>query len=76
MNSNHWKTWNSAGDYSPGTYGRGSVDMIVIRPETGARLVAEAGELDKELGLVGDNWLRRGDKHKAEGSADPGRQLT
>lgn len=54
----------------------GSVDMIVIRPETGKRLVAEAGELDKELGLVGDNWLRRGDKHKAEGSADPGRQLT
>ena len=54
----------------------GSVDMIVIRPETGQRLVAEAGELDTELGLVGDNWHARGDKHTEDGAADPGRQLT
>lgn len=55
---------------------QGSVDMIVIRPETDKRLVAEAGELDAELGLVGDNWLSRGDKHTEDGSSDPGRQLT
>jgi len=59
---------------SPSAEGR--VDMIVIRPETNKRLVAEAGELDTELGLVGDNWLTRGDKHTADGSADTGRQLT
>ena len=56
--------------------GEGRVEMIVIRPETDQRLIAEAGELDIELGLVGDNWLARGDKHTEDGSADPGRQLT
>jgi len=54
----------------------GSIAMIVIRPETNERAVTISCELDHELGLVGDNWQARGDKHTADGSPDPSRQLT
>jgi len=54
----------------------GNVAMIVIRPEINERAVTIAGELDQELGLVGDNWQAKGDKHTADGSSDPDKQLT
>ena len=34
----------------------GEVQMIVRRPETDKREILEEGELDLELGLVGDRW--------------------
>ena len=37
----------------------GTLDMIVLRPSPGTREVVEVGELDVELGLVGDSWATR-----------------
>ena len=53
----------------------GSIEMIVRRPETEAREVIEEGELDIEVGLVGDNWLTRGSRKTEDGSAHPDMQL-
>jgi hypothetical protein len=53
----------------------GSLEMIVRRPRIDAREVLEAGELDLELGLVGDTWLERGSSRTADGSAHPDMQL-
>lgn len=55
---------------------QGKVNMIVSRPTTGERMILKQCLLDQDTGLDGDNWLTRGDKHTADGSADPGRQLT
>jgi hypothetical protein len=38
----------------------GRLEMIVRRPRTDEREALEAGELDPEHGLVGDNWKTRG----------------
>lgn len=54
---------------------RGTLDLIVRRPETGQREVLSKGSLNKENGLVGDNWLTRGSRSTADGSADPEMQL-
>ena len=37
----------------------GTLDMIVLRPSRGTRQLVEVGELDVELGLVGDSWSTR-----------------
>jgi len=37
--------------------------------------VLTEGTLDPAHGLVGDNWLARGNRHTADGSADPDMQL-
>jgi hypothetical protein len=37
----------------------GTIDMIVRRPEVGAREIVDEGLLDEADGLVGDNWLSR-----------------
>jgi len=53
----------------------GVLKLIVRRPETEQREVLTEGTLDPALGLVGDNWLARGNRHTADGSADPEMQL-
>ena len=53
----------------------GRLEMIVRRPRVEAREVLEEGELDLEMGLVGDNWLERGSGRTADGSAHPDMQL-
>ena len=53
----------------------GTLDLIVRRPETGERAELREGELDMRLGLVGDNWLARGNKKMADGNANPEQQL-
>jgi hypothetical protein len=47
------------------------VELIVCRPDRGERPVLDAAELRPGLGLVGDNYLVRGDRRTADGSADP-----
>ena len=47
----------------------GALELIVRRPETGAREVVDAGELDPAEGLVGDNWKTRGSAGTPDGSA-------
>jgi hypothetical protein len=54
----------------------GTLELIVIRPDLLQRSVLDAGHLDPELGLVGDNWKARGSRHSEDGSAEPGRQVT
>jgi MOSC domain-containing protein YiiM len=47
----------------------GVVELVVARPEVGARDLLDEGTLDLDKGLVGDNW---GSRH---GEPDPEKQL-
>ncbi len=51
------------------------IDMIVCRPSEGDRKMLQEGYLDKEKGLIGDNWLDRGSSKTADGSPHPEMQL-
>jgi tRNA (adenine37-N6)-methyltransferase len=53
----------------------GRLDLIVRRPAVDERVVMERGELDTELGLVGDNWQARGSRSSSDGRAIPDMQL-
>lgn len=49
----------------------GTLDLIVCRPDVGRRAVLASGELDLELGLVGDSWhARTGARHGGRPSTD------
>jgi hypothetical protein len=54
----------------------GEVRLIVRRPGNGQRELVAEGTLDPVHGLLGDNWLIRGDRHTPDGSADPEGQVT
>jgi len=54
----------------------GPVLLVVRRPSVGRRELPAEAVLDQNAGLVGDNWLARGSKSMADGSADPERQVT
>ncbi|MBX3267953.1 MAG: MOSC domain-containing protein [Acidobacteria bacterium] len=53
----------------------GRLEMIVRRPAVNAREVVEEGELDREQGLLGDNWLTRGSSRTDNGLGHPEMQL-
>ena len=53
----------------------GPLRMIVQRPAVNEREVVAAGELDVDVGLVGDSWESRGSRSTPDGSADPAAQL-
>jgi MOSC domain len=53
----------------------GVVELVVARPEVGGRTLLDEGRLDLDVGLVGDNWLARGNGRRPDGSADPEAQL-
>lgn len=53
----------------------GVVEMIVCRPDLGARRELERGELVVGAGLVGDNYVGRGSKETDDGLAHPAAQL-
>jgi len=53
----------------------GVLELIVRRPDVDRRETLEQGRLDIEVGLVGDNWLAKGNRHTADGNADPDMQL-
>lgn len=55
---------------------QGNVEMIAIRPGEDQRELIPAGKLDPDLGLVGDNWKARGNRHTEDGKADRKAQLT
>ena len=54
---------------------KGTLKLIVRRPETNQREVLDKGQLDPACGLVGDNWLTRGSRATADGSAHPEMQI-
>jgi hypothetical protein len=58
---------------SPGE--RGSVEMIVRRPEIGEREVVERAEVVIGEGLTGDNYLARPNPKTPDGKAHPEAQL-
>lgn len=53
----------------------GVLHLIVRRPEENEREVLEEGELDQEVGLVGDNWKTRGSSRTTDGFGHPEMQL-
>lgn len=53
----------------------GVLELIVTRPAEDEREELEEGTLDLSTGLVGDNWLTRGDTSTPDGAAHPDRQL-
>lgn len=53
----------------------GRLELIVRRPAVNAREVVEEGELDREQGLLGDNWLTRGSSRTDNGLGHPEMQL-
>jgi hypothetical protein len=54
----------------------GTLQLIVRRPDAGAREEMAEADLDPVVGLVGDNWKARGSRHTEDGSAEVERQLT
>jgi MOSC domain len=59
---------------APRTAGR--LELIVRRPAEDEREVLGEAVLDPDLGLVGDDWQRRGSRSTPDGAADPETQLT
>jgi len=55
---------------------KGVLGLIVRRPAVEQREAVSEGRLDTEKGLIGDNWLGRGNRHMPDGVADLERQLT
>src|SRR5688572_11961888 len=53
----------------------GVLELIVARPKVNDRLVLNQAQLDRELGLIGDNWLKRGSSRTADGRGHPEMQL-
>lgn len=53
----------------------GVVEMIVRRPDVGAREILREGQLDLADGLVGDSWKRRSSRRTKDGTPHPDMQL-
>jgi hypothetical protein len=53
----------------------GALELIVKRPEVDQRESVPTARLDAEQGLIGDNWLARGDWQVAGDAADRDMQL-
>lgn len=54
----------------------GTVQLIVRRPRRDERESVATGELDVEVGLVGDDWLARGSSSTPDRTAEPEAQVT
>ena len=54
---------------------KGTVQLIVRRPEQNQREELEEGQLDVKTGLVGDNWATRGSSMTPDGNAHPEMQI-
>lgn len=54
----------------------GTVERIVRRPDVDRREAVEEARLDRDEGLVGDNWRVRGSGSTPDGSADAEKQIT
>ena len=54
----------------------GVVELVVRRPRPGEREVLQEAAIDLTVGLVGDNWSTRGNRHRQDGTSDPDAQIT
>lgn len=59
---------------SPGN--AGLIEMLVLRPEVDERKVVDRAEFVVGAGLVGDNYIARGNAFTDDGEADPEAQVT
>jgi MOSC domain-containing protein YiiM len=55
---------------------QGDLELIARRPRDDERETLEAGRLDLQSGLEGDNWITRGSKRTPDGTAHPDMQIT
>ncbi len=55
---------------------RGTVELVVRRPQDGEREVLPEAMLTVDEGIVGDNWKTRGSSQTADGGSHPLKQLT
>ena len=53
----------------------GTLELVVRRPAPGEREELAEGELDREVGLVGDTWSERPSSRTADGGPHPDMQL-
>lgn len=53
----------------------GTLEMIVIRPGVGERIVLDEAQLDGAHGVIGDSWKDRGSSRTEDGSSHPDMQL-
>lgn len=54
---------------------RGTLAMIVVRPDEDQRATPASAECTVEGGVHGDGWVRRGSRHTADGAANPDQQV-
>jgi hypothetical protein len=54
----------------------GVLQLIAQRPQIGERVLPEAGQLDVDEGLVGDNWKTRGQSQEPPRQPNPETQVT
>jgi MOSC domain-containing protein len=54
----------------------GVVELVVRRPRPGEREVLQEAAIDLTVGLVGDNWSTRSNRHRQDGTPDPDAQVT
>lgn len=54
----------------------GVVELLVLRPGVGERETVTEVVIDLAQGCVGDTWRERGNRRRADGSADPEAQVT
>jgi hypothetical protein len=59
---------------SPADEGR--LDLIVVRPSPGERLVLEQATVDPQAGIQGDSWTERGSRRTPDGGPDPDAKVT
>jgi MOSC domain-containing protein YiiM len=54
----------------------GTVDLIVVRPASGERMILDSAQLTPESGVLGDRWQATAWKKLPDGSPDPAIQVT
>lgn len=63
------------GALDPAPTNNGSVTALVIRPETDAREIVDTIHVVPGQGIVGDNYIARGNKRTSNGKAHPEAQI-
>lgn len=59
---------------SPRDHGR--LEMLVVRPAEGQRRTPVEARCTVAAGVEGDDWVRRGSRHTADGGPNPDQQIT
>lgn len=54
----------------------GTVELVVIRPAVGERVLLERAEISPSVGVVGDTWDQRPSRRTPDGGPNPAAQVT